>query len=545
MTTYNNKGYIIYLPIIFAVLLVIGIFTGSRLKIFDFQPTEFSGDGKLLTVLNYIRQEYVDSVSDNELTELAITEILSNLDPHSVYIPAKNLARFNEPLEGEYGGIGIQFSIQNDTINVVNTITGGPSEILGIKPGDKIIRINDTVVSGGKINDNDVVKKLKGKQGTKVKVSILRKNHTEPYNYTINRENIPLHTIDAAFLIRSNTGYIKISSFGKTTHDEFVKAINKLHKEGMTKLIIELRENGGGYLNATIDLVNEFLAKGKLIVFTKGKSRQRKDYYARTNGSCRNDKLIILIDEGTASASEIFAGAIQDNDRGLLIGRRSFGKGLVQEPTLFSDGSSLNLTVARYYTPTGRCIQKSYTKGNLDYFQDIRNRYLHGEFDKKDSINFKNLPKFKTPAGRIVYGGGGIMPDIFIPVDTAGISPYFLKISENGLIYQFSLVYSNNNRQILNLNKSVKRLSQFLEKNNILNQFVIYAELKGIKPDEKGISLSGEIIKTQLIAFIIRNIQNNDDGFYSIMENIDSTLQKAIEIFENKNSAITYAGIKI
>lgn len=531
---YSNKGFKIFLPIIFALLLISGIIIGNKLFFYNFNKSRNSNTDKLLTILNFIQQEYVDSISVNELTEKTIREILSNLDPHSVYIPAKELAKFNEPLEGEYGGVGIQYSIQNDTILIVNTINGGPSEISGIKAGDKIIQINDTLVAGKNITQSDVMKKLKGKSGTKVKVSVIRNNFNKEYNYTITRSNIPLHTIDVSYMISKSIGYIKVNSFGKTTHDEFVKAVTKLHKEGMNKVIIDLRENGGGYLNATYDLADEFLENGKLIVFTKGKSRQRKDYIATSKGNCEKDELIVLIDEGSASASEIFAGAIQDNDRGLIIGRRSYGKGLVQEPTLFSDGSSLNLTVARYYTPTGRCIQKPYNKGNINYYMDIKNRYALGELINKDSIHISNSLKYKTPKGRIVYGGGGIMPDVFIPYDTNNITNYYSNIIENELIYQYAIMFSNRNRNDLIKCKTTNEIIQYITKHNVFDMFIKYVESKGIKPVNKEISISKQLINTQLTALIIRNIQKDEEGFYKTIQQIDNTLLKAVDILDKK-----------
>ena len=552
------------MPIILALVLILGIFIGNILK--KNHPGEhfiiYPQADKLNDVLNYIVEEYVDPVSKNELVELAIPEILLKLDPHSVYIPAKELLSMEEPLQGSFEGIGIEFNIQNDTIIVVNTISQGPSELVGILPGDRIVKINDTLVAGINISNSDVQKKLKGKQGTKVKVSILRNPElsvafaTDIFNFVITRDKIPLYSVDVAYMVNDIVGYIKISKFSRTTYAEFIKAIKKLKNQGLKKLIIDLRRNGGGYMDAAINIADEFLEDKKLIVYTEGKSRKKTVSYATEKGICHNLKIAVLIDEWSASASEIFAGAIQDNDRGTIIGRRSFGKGLVQEPTFFTDGSSLRLTIARYYTPSGRCIQKPYNNGAADYYYDIDNRFKHGEFETTDSIHFADSLKYITKGGKVVYGGGGIMPDIFVPLDTTLFSDYLTQITNKGLIYQFAFHYADNNRNILNKYAHYKELEQYLDKQNLLNQFFEFAHSpddlsakalakaealakfgkNGIKrnaPKNLSLKRTEFILRTQLKAYIARNILNNE-GFYPIYQNIDTTLKKAVEILSEQ-----------
>ncbi len=558
------------MPIILALVLILGIFIGNILK--KNHTSEhfiiYPQADKLNDVLNYIVEEYVDLVSKNELVELAIPEILLKLDPHSVYIPAKELLSMEEPLQGSFEGIGIEFNIQNDTIIVVNTISGGPSELIGILPGDRIVKINDTLVAGINISNYEVQKKLKGKQGTKVKVSILRSSELSVafatdilLNFVITRDKIPLYSVDVAYMVNDIVGYIKISKFSRTTYAEFIKAIKKLSAsggktKGLKKLIVDLRGNGGGYMDAAIKIADEFLEDKKLIVYTEGKSRKKTVSYATEKGICHNLKLAVLIDEWSASASEIFAGAIQDNDRGTIIGRRSFGKGLVQQPTFFTDGSSLRLTIARYYTPSGRCIQKPYNNGAAHYYYDIDARFKHGEFETTDSIHFADSLKYTTKGGKVVYGGGGIMPDIFVPLDTTLFSDYLTQITNKGLIYQFAFQYADNNRNVLSKYAHYKELEQYLDKQNLLNQFFEFAHSpddlsakalakaealakfgkNGIKrnaPKNLSLKRTEFILRTQLKAYIARNILNNE-GFYPIYQNIDTTLKKAVEILSEQ-----------
>lgn len=527
----------ILLPIIFSILMIIGIFLGRMLD-----SDESNSNSSLLvkkyhklnSVLGYIESEYVDNISSNELIEKSLPFILENLDPHSVYVPAKDLMGLNESLEGNFDGIGVQFNIQHDTIMVVNTVSGGPSEKLGIMAGDRIVKIDDSLVAGINITNNQVLKKLKGLKGTKVKVSIYRHKYPELIDFIITRDVIPLYSIDVAYMISESIGYIKISSFAGTTYQEFKKAVLRLQKSNMKKVIIDLRGNGGGYLDAATKITDEFLDDKKLIVYTEGKARPKTVTYSTSRGYCHNTEIVVLIDEWSASASEIFAGAIQDNDRGIIIGRRSFGKGLVQEQTMLPDGSALRLTIARYYTPSGRCIQKHYEHGEVNkYHEEIAERYIHGEFSEKDSIKNPDSIKYVTTSGRIVYGGGGIMPDIFIPVDTLGWTPYLSEVSNKGLIYQFSFEYVDENREFLKKFKDYKELDAFLNKAHIINQFIIFAEKKGVQKKYTEIKTSEFIIKTQIKAYIARNLFDND-GFYPIMKEVDIPLKRAIEVLSAK-----------
>jgi carboxyl-terminal processing protease len=424
----NNSGRSILLPLLLAATLVLGIMLGLYLPRHS-DIAQHSGlwsrNDKINNILNLIESNYVDSVNRNDLVEAAIPAILKKLDPHSVYIPARDLARANEPLQGNFEGIGISFNMATDTILVISTIPGGPSEKLGLLPGDKILYVNDSLVAGKGISDEKIMSMLKGPRGTDVKVRILRKGHKELLSFDITRDKIPIYSVDVAYMVNNNTGYIKINSFAMTTFAEFMQGLKELKSQGMTKLIIDLRGNSGGIMEAAIQIANQFLKKDQLIVYTKGRTQPRNEARATGDGEFETGDLVILVDEWSASASEILAGALQDNDRGTIIGRRSFGKGLVQEPVQFTDGSGMRLTIARYYTPTGRSIQKPYKDGFDEYYEDLSTRYSRHEFENSDSIHFDKLLKFTTPGGKIVYGGGGIMPDKFVPYDTLGFSPYF------------------------------------------------------------------------------------------------------------------------
>jgi len=530
----KNKKLTVFMPMILAIVLLSGILIGLILKKNELNETFFlypKGD-KLSGTLNYIEKKYVDSVSKNELIEEAIPAILKSLDPHSIYIPAKELKKVNEPLEGIFEGIGIEFNMPNDTVVVIRTTPNGPSDLLGIFPGDRIVKINDTIVAGVHFPDQDVVKRLKGKRGTKVNVSIARKNVPDLIDFEITRDKIPLYSVDVSYMITNEIGYIKISQFSRTTYKEFKDAINKLAAEGLKKVIIDLRSNGGGYMDADTNIANEFLEDKKLIVYTEGKSRSRSETYSNANGTCLDYEVLIIINELSASASEILAGAIQDNDRGTIIGRRSFGKGLVQEQIVFSDGSALRLTIARYYTPTGRCIQKPYKNETKDYYNDLNYRFQHREFEEEDSIHFADSLKFFTPGGKVVYGGGGIMPDIFIPLDSSGFSNYWSQIINKGLLYKFAFEYADKNREKLSKHINYKELDKYLNNQNILNQFVDFAKKNGVNKNMDDINKSSLIIKTQLKANIARNIIGND-GFYPIIKKIDLPLNKGIELLSN------------
>jgi len=527
------KKISVYLPLIISIALVFGILIGLNVS----RHQQLGGGGLLLypksdklnNVLKYIEEEYVDTVSPAKLTDETIITLLKGLDPHSIYISADEIQTVNEPLEGNFSGIGVQFNIMNDTVVVINTIPNGPSALIGILPGDRIVKVDSIVVAGVKMNSEDIVKKLKGPEGTFVKVTIKRLSSKRDLIYDIKRNKIPLYSIDISYMLNDQTGYIKISQFARTTIEEFYAAVEKLKSKGMKKLVIDLRGNGGGFLDAAINLADQFLNVGDLIVYTKGRSKPREDFKATARGTCKDIELAVLIDEYSASASEIFAGAIQDNDRGLIIGRRSFGKGLVQEQAMLSDGSAIRLTIARYYTPTGRCIQKPYNHGEVDYFKDLNYRYLHGELENRDSIHLNDSLKYKTPKGKTVYGGGGIMPDVFVPFDTSGFSKFYFEVRDMNLIYKFSFNYSDLNRPTLKAISNLGALYDYLEKEKIFEKFIDYCNKQGIHANNKELKISGKIIKTQVEAYIARNFFDNE-GFYPIIREIDNTLDKAVEV---------------
>lgn len=520
-----------YLPLILAIVLILGMIIGVQLvkstggkSMFVYPKTD-----KLSGVLNFIEMEYVDSISQDQLVEKTIPELLKNLDPHSLYIPAKDLQRVTEPLEGNFEGIGIQFNMMNDTIVVIQTISGGPSERIGIMPGDRIVEIDDTIVAGVGLPDQEVVNMLRGLSGSKVTVGVKRQHMQGLMEFEITRDRIPLYSVDVAYMINDEIGYIKISQFSRTTFKEYLEAAEKLNEAGMKKLILDLRGNGGGYMDAATNIADQFLGEGELIVYTEGKSSPRNNVYAKSKGINQDTELVVLIDEWSASASEIIAGAVQDNDRGLVVGRRSFGKGLVQSQTMFSDGSALRLTVARYYTPTGRSIQKPYDNGSDEYYNDLGQRFLHGEFDEADSINFDDSLKFTTPGGNIVYGGGGIMPHVFIPRDTAGMTNYFNEVTRKGLVYRFAFNYSDRNRSSLVAFDNAAAINQNLDRQNLLNKFVDFAEAEGVERDPAQIEKSRHLIHTRIKAYIARNIIDNE-GFYPILGEIDEALLKSIHL---------------
>jgi carboxyl-terminal processing protease len=522
----------IIFPLLLALFLVGGMLIGNWLNR-GYEQDSFSvypRVNKITGVIDYISQEYVDSVSRDELVENTIPEILKQLDPHSIYIPAKELAKYNEPLEGNFSGIGVLFNMQEDTVYIMNTVLNGPSEKIGIKAGDRIIRVNDSLVAGVRMPSEDIVGMLKGKRGTKVTVSIARRGINELLDFEITRDRIPIASIDVAYMLTDDVGFIKNSEFSKNTPEEFLKAVDTLNEQGMKKLIIDLRMNGGGYMNAATEIADQFLKAGTPIVYTEGHAQPRKDILATAKGKLLENELIILIDEFSASASEILAGAIQDNDRGLIIGRRSFGKGLVQQQTMFSDGSAIRLTIARYYTPTGRCIQKPYQNGLDDYIMEIHQRFERGEFIYADSIKFADSLKYKTPEGKTVYGGGGIMPDIFVPLDTTINTGYYNRVSNRGLIYRFAYKYADSNRNKLVGYRDHNELLRYLRKQNLYEKFVDFAEQQGVRDTDEEIILSRHVISTTIYANIARYTLDNM-GYYPIIYEIDPTIQKSLEIF--------------
>jgi carboxyl-terminal processing protease len=526
-----NKEVSVYLPIIIAVSVVVGILVG---RYYSGSNAEnkfiiIPKANKLDNVLNYIENEYVDEISKSEIIEKAIPKILEDLDPHSQYIPAVELQKVNEPLEGNFSGIGIQFNMLNDTLVVIQTVPNGPSQKVGILAGDRIIKVDGSIVAGRKIPSDSIVSKLRGPRGTQVHVDINRRSVNELLGFDIQRDNIPLYSVDVSYMIKDDIGYLKLNKFSATTEQEFLTAINKLRGDGMKKLILDLRENGGGFMNAAIFIADQFLNSNELIVYTMGKARDKQEFMSSPGGLCTDLEIAVLIDEGSASASEILAGAIQDNDRGTIIGRRSFGKGLVQEQIPLSDGSAIRLTIARYYTPTGRSIQRPYSNGIENYYGDLNDRYMHGELISADSNKFNDSLKFTTKSGKTVYGGGGIMPDIFVPIDTIGVTDYFIDVRNQGLIYRYSLKYADENRKLLSTLRTPQEFENILEKQNVLRKFVAFAAKEGIKEVPGEIKTSEKILKVQLYAYIARNFLDND-GFFPIIQDIDNTLLKSIEV---------------
>jgi carboxyl-terminal processing protease len=529
----ERPKFYIYLPIVFALVLILGIFIGAT-----FNVNNTSGiipiDGnysynKIGALLRYIQQEYVDTVDEAKLVDKTINQMLQNLDPHSSYISSEELQAANEPLKGHFGGVGIEFNIVNDTVFVVSVIAGGPAELMGVQPGDKIIAADDKILSGVNTTTQEVMSSLKGKSGTQVKVKIKRGNSSKLMEFFITRAKIPIYSVDIANMVDDSVGYIKISRFAATTYDEYMNAFRKLSKQGMNKLILDLRGNSGGLLNIAVDLADEFLPENQVIVYTQGKSRPRKNYLATKKGSFESGELVVLIDESSASASEILAGAIQDNDRGTIIGRRSFGKGLVQEQNEFNDGSGVRLTIARYYTATGRCIQKPYDKGTEEYYAEEEKRYSRGELENADSIKVTDSLKYKTVGGKTVYGGGGIVPDIFVPMDVLGITRYLNLLSNMGLINDFAFKYADKERKRLKKHKTAKAFNESFEVSSALfSELIKYATANGIEKNEREIQKSEARIKHYLKAFIARNIHGSE-GFYIVMQSNDNALTKAIE----------------
>jgi len=536
---YNNTKRSIFLPILLAITIVCGILIGFYLPRQSSMPVNFNirpRTDKLASVINEIQANYVDQVNTNDLVEEAIPAMLKKLDPHSIYIPAKDLARANEPLQGNFEGIGISFNMLTDTILVLSTIPGGPSEKTGLEAGDKIIYVNDSLVAGKHLTDERVMSMLKGPKGTLVRIKILRRGHDGLIPFEITRDKIPIYSVDVSYMVNGQTGYIKINNFAINTFDEFMKGLMELKSAGMKNLILDLRANAGGVMDAAIQIANQFLKKGQLIVYTEGRTQPRREAKATGKGEFETGKLVILIDEWSASASEILAGAIQDNDRGTIIGRRSFGKGLVQEPITFNDGSGMRLTIARYYTPTGRSIQKPYNDGYEKYYSELNERFLRGEHEIPDSIQFADSLKFTTPGGRIVYGGGGIMPDIFVPADTSGFSSYFMKVRNTSLIYRFALKFTEKNRETMKKYQTAAEIERYLDNQPVMDQFIRFAAAAGVPADLEGIRISGDIIRIQIKSYIARNMIDNK-GFYPIWEKIDTTLKYAIE-FLKKDSGV-------
>jgi carboxyl-terminal processing protease len=527
-----NKKISILIPLLIAVSVAAGILIGNLLNRNSqtgFARLNIVGQNKISEVISYIGQGYVDSVNTSEIIEKTIPEILKNLDPHTTYIPPIDMKEVQEEMTGKFSGIGVQFSIMEDTVRVIEVISGGPSSKVGILPGDRIVKVNDSIIAGVNVINNTVLNLLRGDKDTKVLVGIIRSGTEKELDFEITRGDIPINSIDVSYMIDDETGFIKISRFANKTYQEFMEGMEKIKHEGAKKVIIDLRQNPGGSLVGVLQMVDEFLAKGELILYTEGENQARKTYNASGSDTWRDFQVFVMIDEFSASASEIFAGAMQDNDRGIIIGRRSFGKGLVQEQIPLSDGSALRLTVARFYTPSGRCIQSSYKDGNEKYYDNIYARFHSMEQLVADSVHFADSLKYTTKSGRIVYGGGGIMPDFFVPIDTTGNSEYFSLISRKGLIYSFAYAYADEHRKDFSGLTKAEEFERYLDRNNVLQEFVKYAEGKGIPRDNAGLKASSLIINTQLKAYIARNIIG-EEGFYPIIKKIDNMLLKAIEI---------------
>ena len=492
----------------------------------------YMSSNKILQTIWSIQQYYIENIPLNEIYEKAIPNILAELDPHSEYIPAKDFSTVNESLEGEFDGIGIVFNASTDTITVLNVIPQGPSDKAGIRPGDRVIRIDNREVAGKGIPQDSMVRLMRGPRGSHVKLSLKRHGVNNLVDVDIKRDAIEIKSIETAFIIdkKAQIGFIRLSQFSRTSYSELMSAINKLKKEGMKSLIIDLRSNTGGYLDQAILIANEFLPSNKLIVYTEDRSGYQQREYSRGNGGSQELPLVILVDELSASSSEILAGAIQDNDRGLVIGRRTFGKGLVQAQLPFDDGSAMRLTVARYYTPTGRCIQKPYKKGEgLAYELELVDRYVHNEYFSADSIHFDDSMKFTTPGGRTVYGGGGIMPDIFIPLDTVGITPYYTKVWNTNTLYRYTLDFSDSHRNALDKVKNLDELDELFNSVDLVGDFIKYAEKHGVERNNIEIAKSRDIINAQLRAYIGRNSMDDESGFYYNIYPIDASVQRAVK----------------
>ncbi len=523
------------MPLLMALCIVVGIlignfyanhFSGNRLNIIN------SGSNRLSNLLHIIDDQYVDKVNIDSLVDNAIPLILSELDPHSVYINAQDAQAATDDLKGSFTGIGVEFNIRQDTIHVQNVIKNGPAERAGLLAGDKIVSVDGKPFVGKIVTNQEAQRRLKGPKDTKVKVGVMRYGLKKVKEFVITRGDIPQKSIGATYMLDEKTGYVRIKSFGETTYPELLIALAQLSEQGFQNLVIDLRDNTGGYLTSAIQIANEFLAKNKLIVYTQGRKSPKQEYRSDGHGSYQKIPLVVLINEGSASSSEIFAGAMQDNDRATIIGRRSFGKGLVQQQIGFPDGSIIRLTIARYYTPSGRCIQKPYTTGDdKDYEQDLLTRYQHGEFFSQDSIKHSG-PAYYTGNGRVVYGGGGITPDIFIPEDTLNVTSYYKEASMSGLILQFAFTYTDDNRPKLNNFTEMMQLANYLVKQNTVDKFANYADKHGLKRRNLMIRKSHKLLERYINSRIIYNIM--DESAWNQYLNLDDpAINMALKVFHN------------
>lgn len=491
-----------------------------------------AGNDKMLQTIAAIRHYYVDPINVEDIYEKAIPSLLSELDPHSEYIPAKMFSQVNESLEGEFDGIGIVFNASTDTITVLSVIPQGPSSAAGVRPGDRIVKIDNRVVAGQKIPQDSMMRLMRGKRGTRVTLGVKRGSLDELVDIEVTRAPIEIHSIETAFMLDQSAkiGFVRLSQFSRTSYNEMVEALSRLRNEGMRGLILDLRGNGGGFLDQAILIANEFLPADRLIVYTEDRFGEHIKEFSRGNGTATDLELAVLVDETSASSSEILAGAIQDNDRGLVIGRRTFGKGLVQSQIPFTDGSAMRLTVARYFTPSGRSIQRPYTNGDeMTYHMDIIDRYNRNEFFSADSIHFDESQKFKTVGGRTVYGGGGIMPDIFIPLDTLGTNNYYRKVWDGNVLYRYTMEYTDRHRAEMDKVTSLEELDVLLSKGDLFGDFVKYAEQNGVETNEEELAVAKDVIFAQLRAYIGRNALHDESGFYYNIYPIDNALQRAVE----------------
>ena len=533
--------------VLFPLALAVGVIAGALFGVYVGRSTAgpqlrdlllerlATPDNKLTQTLSLIENEYVDSVSMDSLAEHVIPQLIAELDPHSVYIPADEMAAMNESLEGEFDGIGVVFNMATDTVIVLNVIAHGPSDKAGVRAGDRIIEIDDSLVAGRSIPQNRIVQRLRGPRGTRVRLGLERRGVGGLVHVDVVRGAIPIKSVESAFRITGTTGYIKLGQFARTTAVEMAQALAALRAEGVDRLIFDLRGNSGGYLDQAIAVANEFLREGQLIVYTEDRQHRQLREYATGSGSAQEMAVAVLIDEGSASSSEILAGALQDNDRGTILGRRSFGKGLVQRQIPFADGSALRLTTARYYTPTGRSIQKPYTIGDEAAYQDeLLERYRHNEFFSADSIRFADSLRFTTPGGKTVYGGGGIMPDLFIPADTTDLTPYFMEVAGRNILYRYTIEYADRHRDALNAVETLDDLQALLAADKrLVDDFVAYAARKGVAPRRADIARSRRLIEAQLKAYIGRNTRLEDTGFYANIYPVDNVIVRAIEILNN------------
>ncbi len=524
-----------YMPLLMAVCVAFGIvigtfyanhFSGNRLNIIN------SGSNRLNNLLHIIDDQYVDNVNIDSLVDKAIPQILSDLDPHSVYISGKDVQAANDELKGSFSGVGIEFNIRQDTLHVQNVVKNAPAERAGLLAGDKVVSIDGKPFVGKIVTNEEAMRRLKGPKDTKVRIGVKRFGQKKPLEFTVTRGDIPQKSVTATYMLDDNTGYIRIKNFGETTYPELLIALAKLSQEGFKSLVIDLRDNTGGYLQSAVQMANEFLPKNKLIVYTQGRKSQRQDYVSDGHGSYKRIPLVVLINEGSASSSEIFAGAMQDNERATVIGRRSFGKGLVQQQLGFTDGSLIRLTIARYYTPSGRCIQKPYTAGDgSNYEQDIYSRYQHGEFFSQDSIKHTG-PAYHTSIGRLVYGGGGITPDIFVAEDTLGVTSYFKQAAMSGLILQFAYNYTDNNRQKLAMFKTLKELSAYLDKQNLVEQFAAYADKHGLQRRNLMIRKSHKMLSRFINSRIIYGMLD-DEIWTQYLNEDDPVIAATLKVFKD------------